>query len=47
MSLMGLSYRHYEIIHTDLGDMVANLIMLCLMLGFSALGARRELFPRA
>jgi hypothetical protein len=47
MSLMGLSYRHYEIIHTDLGDMVANLIMLCLMLGFSVLGARRELFSRA
>jgi hypothetical protein len=47
MSLMGLSYRHYEIIHTDLGDMVANLIMLCLMLGFSVLGARRELLSRA
>jgi len=46
MSLMGLSHRHYEIIHTDLGDMVANLIILCLMLGFSVLGARRELFSR-
>jgi hypothetical protein len=47
MSLMGLSYRHYEIIHSELGDMVANFIMLCLMIGFSVLGARRELFSRA
>jgi hypothetical protein len=47
ISLMGLSHRHYELIHSDLGDMVANSIMLCLMIGFSVLGARRELFSRA
>ena len=47
MSLMGLSYRHYEIFHSDLGAMGANFIMLCLMIGFSVLGARRELFSRA
>jgi len=34
-------------IHGDLGDMVANFIMLTLMIGFSVLGVRRELFPRA
>jgi hypothetical protein len=47
MSLMGLSHRHYELIHSPLGDMVSNSIMLCLMIGFSVLGARRELFSRA
>jgi hypothetical protein len=47
ISLMGLSHRHYDMIHGDLGDMVANFIMLCLMIGFSVLGARRELFSRA
>jgi len=46
ISLMGLSYWHYEVIHSDLGDMIANFIMLCLMIGFSVLGARRELFSR-
>lgn len=46
MSLMGLSHWHYEIFHSDLGNMVANFIMLCLMIGFSVLGARRELFSR-
>jgi hypothetical protein len=39
ISLMGLSHRHYELIHGELGDMVANSIMLCLMIGFSVLGA--------
>jgi hypothetical protein len=47
ISLMGLSYRHYEVIHSDFGNMIANFIMLCLMIGFSVLGARRELFSRA
>jgi hypothetical protein len=47
MSLMGLSYWHYEVFHSELGNMVANFIMLCLMIGFSVLGARRELFSRA
>ena len=47
MSLMGLSYRQYEIIHSPVGDVVANSVMLGLMVGFSVLGARRELFSRA
>ena len=47
ISLMGLSYWHYEVFHSELGNAVANFIMLCLMIGFSVLGARRELFSRA
>ena len=47
ISLMGLSYWHYEVFHSELGNMIANFIMLCLMIGFSVLGARRELFSRA
>ena len=47
ISLMGLSHWHYEVIHSELGGMVANFIMLCLTIGFSVLGARRELFSRA
>jgi hypothetical protein len=46
ISLMGLSHWHYEVIHSELGNMIANFIMLGLMVGFSVLGARRELFSR-
>jgi hypothetical protein len=47
MSLMGLSHWHYEVFHSEMGNTVANFIMLCLMIGFSVVGARRELFSRA
>jgi hypothetical protein len=47
ISLAGLSHWHYEVFHSELGNVVANFIMLCLMIGFSVLGARRELFSRA
>ena len=46
ISLMGLSRWHYDTFHSDMGDMIGNTIMLCLMIGFSVLGARRELFVR-
>jgi hypothetical protein len=46
ISLMGLSHSHYEAIHSPLGDLVSNSVMLALMVGFSVLGARRELFSR-
>jgi hypothetical protein len=46
ISLMGLSRGHYAAIHSELGDLVVNSLMLVLMLGFSVLGARRELFSR-
>jgi exosortase/archaeosortase family protein len=46
ISLMGLSQRHYEVIHSTWGDMVTNSIMLALMVGVTVLGARREIFAR-
>jgi len=47
ISLMGLSRGHYEAIHGQWGDLVTSSVMLGLMVGFSVLGARRELFSRA
>jgi hypothetical protein len=47
ISLMGGSRSHYEAIHSQWGGIVTNSVMLGLMVGFSVLGARRELFPRA
>jgi hypothetical protein len=47
ISLMGLSHSHYDAIHSQWGDLVTNSVMLVLMVGFSVLGARRELFSRA
>jgi hypothetical protein len=46
ISLMGLSRSHYEAIHNQWGDLVTNSVMLGLMIGFSVIGARRELFSR-
>jgi len=46
ISLMGLSRGHYEAIHGQWGDLVTNSVMLGLMIGFSVIGARRELFSR-
>jgi hypothetical protein len=47
ITLMGFSHSHYEAIHSQWGDLVTNSVMLGLMVGFSVLGARRELFSRA
>jgi hypothetical protein len=47
ISLMGWSHWHYEAIHSQEGDLVVNSVMLALMVGFSVIGARRELFSRA
>ena len=47
LSVMGLNHAQYHQIHGRWGDMVANTIILCLTIGFCALGVRRELFPRA
>jgi hypothetical protein len=44
ISLMGLSHGWYTAIHGEWGDLVTNSVMLALMLAFSLLGARRELF---
>jgi hypothetical protein len=47
ISLMGVNQAFYESIHNQWGDLVTNSIMLVLMVTFSVLGARRELFSRA
>jgi hypothetical protein len=44
IGLMGLSQWHYAIIHGSLGEVVGNAIILGLIVGFSVLGARREVF---
>lgn len=47
MSLMGISHRHYDIIHTGIGDAAASAMIVAVTVGWSLLGARRELFLRA
>ncbi len=46
ISLMGLGQSYYGAIHNQWGDLVTNTIMLVLMVTFSVLGARREIFAR-
>jgi hypothetical protein len=46
ISLMGLSQWHYSTFHSPLGDAVSNATILLLIIGFSVLGVRRELFSR-
>ncbi|MGY4343585.1 hypothetical protein ACVWXM_000049 [Bradyrhizobium sp. GM7.3] len=43
---MGLSQWHYATVHGPWGDTVGNTIILGLIVGFSVLGVRRELFQR-
>lgn len=47
LSLMGISVPYYEAIHSQIGGSVADALTLVLMLGWSFLGVRRELFSRA
>ena len=47
LSAMGISVRHYEVIHSQIGNAVADAMILTLTLGWSFLGVRRELFSRA
>jgi hypothetical protein len=44
ISLMGVSHRHYEAIHSQWGDLVTSTVMLGLMIGISVIATRRELF---
>jgi hypothetical protein len=46
ISLMGINHGWYKSIHNEWGDMVTNTVMLALMIMFSVIGARRELFAR-
>jgi hypothetical protein len=47
LSAMGMSLRHYEAIHSQIGNAVTDAMILILTLGWSFLGVRRELFSRA
>jgi hypothetical protein len=44
---MGISVRHYEAIHSQIGNAVTDAMILILTLGWSFLGVRRELFSGA
>jgi hypothetical protein len=44
LSVMGISLRHYEVIHSQIGDAITNGMILVVTLGWSFLGVRRELF---
>jgi hypothetical protein len=44
LSMMGISLQHYEILHSQIGDALADGMILIVTLGWSFLGVRRELF---
>jgi hypothetical protein len=46
ISVQGLSQWHYTTFHSPWGDAVGNTIILGLIVSFSVLGVRRELFRR-
>jgi hypothetical protein len=46
MSIMSLSEWHYQVMHGQWVEEFANAITLFLVVGFSLLGVRRELFTR-
>jgi hypothetical protein len=46
ISLMGVSQWHYATFHGPWGDAACNTIILGLIVGFSVIGVRRELFRR-
>jgi hypothetical protein len=46
LAICGLSQWHYATFHNAWSDAVANIIILGLIVGISALGIRRELFQR-
>jgi exosortase/archaeosortase family protein len=47
IAITGLSYGHYQTIHNQYGEMVLGTISMCLIVGFTVIGSRRELFSRA
>ena len=42
IALMGLSQTHYQTVHSQWGDLIANLLTLGLTVGFCLLGVKRE-----
>jgi exosortase/archaeosortase family protein len=47
IALTGQSQESYQLIHNQNGEMILGTIFLCLIIGFSVIGARREVFHRA
>jgi hypothetical protein len=48
IAVTGLSYENYQLIHGPGGfEIVLGTVFLCFIIGFSVIGARRELFSRA
>jgi hypothetical protein len=47
LSAMGISLRHYEAIHSQIGNAITDGLILMATLGWSFLGVRRELLSRA
>jgi hypothetical protein len=47
LALTGQTQETYQFIHNPNGEMIGGTVILCFVIGFSLLGARRELFRRA
>jgi len=47
MALTALSRWHYEMFHNQWEELILGTVFLCVIVGFSVMGARRELFSRA
>jgi hypothetical protein len=47
IALTGQSQASFQLIHNQNGEMILGTIFLCLIIGFSVIGARREVFHRA
>jgi hypothetical protein len=48
MALTAVSQQHFEMIHNNYWrETLLSTLYLCLIIGFSVIGARRELFARA
>jgi hypothetical protein len=47
IALTGLSQENFHLIHNQNGEMILGTVFLCFIIGFSVIGARREVFHRA
>jgi exosortase/archaeosortase family protein len=47
IALTGQTQETYQFIHNQYGEMILGTVILCLVIGFSLIGARREVFHRA
>jgi hypothetical protein len=47
IALTGQSQANFQLIHNQYGEMILGTVFLCLIIAFSVIGARREVFHRA